>query len=93
MLIFLLQGLHDRHATSYTRLLGVYQATGAELMARDAELQRFRGTLFSFSGGASAHPLGVAPEVRAGCSAAGPNLFFRLLLFSSFSFFWFSPPR
>ena len=45
------------------------------LAAKEEELRVAAGTLVLFSsGGALAHPLGVAPEIRANCVPVGSNL-------------------
>ena len=46
-----------------------------QLAAKEEELRIVASILVLFSsGGALAHPLGVAPEVRANCVTVGPNL-------------------
>ena len=58
------------------------------LAAKEEELRVAAGSLGLFSsGGALAHPLGVAPEIRANCVTVGPNLKSCFFLLLSPSFF------
>ena len=69
--------------------MGKHRELVEQLAAKEEELRVAAGILVLFSsGGALAHPLGVAPEIRANCVTVGPNL--KSCLSSSAEFFFFA---
>ena len=62
LLCLTLQDYHNLRAAAFN-------SQARELTQKTADLTESRGKYFSFisRGGASAHPLGVVPEIRADC--------------------------
>ena len=77
------QHLDAFRVAAFNRLLGKHRELKEQLAAKEEELHVAAGILVLFSsGGALAHPLGVAPEIRPNYVTVGPNL--RSCLFLSF---------
>ena len=71
---FFFQHLDAFRVAAFNRLLGRHRELVERLAAKE-ELRIAAGTLVIFSsGGALAHPLGIAPEVRANYIVVGSNL-------------------
>ena len=72
---FSFQQLDAYWVGAFNRLLGKYRELKGQLAAKEEELRVAAGILVLFSsGGALAHPMGVAPEIRVNCVTVGPNL-------------------
>ena len=69
LIVAFLQQLDSYGVSAFNRLLGKYQQLKEQLATKEVEL-RVATSIFLvlfFSGGTLAHPLGVAPEIRADC--------------------------
>ena len=75
-LVFFFEHLDAFRVAAFNWLLGKHRELKEQLAAKEEEFRVAAGTLLCsfFYWGALAHPLGVAPEIRANCVTVGPNL-------------------